>query len=446
MNNIKNLNEVCNIVVKTPVGKTEEATVTSIVQQGSVSGGVLCTASTAEITQEKLGGGCQIGEANMKALTFVDDIATPINEYQDLYTSNNSVAWFSSKKRLSLNVPKCKVLPVNTKPTDVIPRLKINNIVLQCVEKAEYLGDMFSDNGRNNKLIEERAKKGQSCIISAFSMCNEVTLGVHSIQTLLLLYKSLFIPVVLNNSRAWSNLTNQNILSLQTTQLKYLKRIFHAPRSTPNAVTFLETGSLPIEHEINVRRLNFLHHILTLTDNDPVKVVYGEQLKYKFEANWANNMEAAKRKYKIGLDREEVAAMSRAKWKNLVKRKVAKYALDELNCELAQLKVGSKLKPYNELMQQEYMGLLFPEETRVTFQIRSGVVDFKTVRKYWYDDCLCRLCKQGNEDVDHVVNACPEIPRSSNIDQLFTNDLDSMKEIAKRCVEFFEKIGTECSE
>ena len=57
----------------------------------------------------------------MKALTFVDDIATPINEYQDLYTSNNSVAWFSSKKRLSLNVPKCKVLPVKTKPTDVIP-------------------------------------------------------------------------------------------------------------------------------------------------------------------------------------------------------------------------------------------------------------------------------------------------------------------------------------
>ena len=65
LNNIKNLNKVCNIVVKTPVGMTGQAQVTSIVQQGSVSGGVLCSASTAEIIKEDLGRGCQVGGVKM---------------------------------------------------------------------------------------------------------------------------------------------------------------------------------------------------------------------------------------------------------------------------------------------------------------------------------------------------------------------------------------------
>ena len=43
---IKLLNSECNITVKTPVGTTDEFRVDNIVQQGSVSGGILCSAST----------------------------------------------------------------------------------------------------------------------------------------------------------------------------------------------------------------------------------------------------------------------------------------------------------------------------------------------------------------------------------------------------------------
>ena len=79
------LNKTCNITVKTPVGMTSEFTMHSIVQQGSVSGGALCVASTAEVTQEDLGQGCQIGALNIKALAFVDMLAAnrnPRNSYR----------------------------------------------------------------------------------------------------------------------------------------------------------------------------------------------------------------------------------------------------------------------------------------------------------------------------------------------------------------------------
>jgi hypothetical protein len=285
LNNIYNLNKTCNMVVKTPVGTTNEATINSIVQQGSVSGGVLCSASTAEVTKEDLGRGCQIGLANMKAVTFVDDITTINTEVEDTYTSHNSINWFSEKKRIQLNGPKCMAMGINLRPTDVLPRLKINGEAVKCVKEAVVLGDPFNSVGTNKHLIEDRTKKGKACIITAMSMCNEVTLGVYTIQTLLLLYRSLFLHVILHNSQAWCNITNLQITSLKTTQMKYLKRIFHAPSSTPNSITLLETGMMPIEQEINKRQLNFLHLILTLEENDPNKIVYKEQMKFSAEKN-----------------------------------------------------------------------------------------------------------------------------------------------------------------
>ena len=97
------MNETCEIIVKTPVGKTDEFTVNNIVQQGSVSGTALCVASIGEITQEDLGGGCQIGSTNIKALSFVDDIATACRNPRNTYTSHRNVEWFSDRKRLSLH-------------------------------------------------------------------------------------------------------------------------------------------------------------------------------------------------------------------------------------------------------------------------------------------------------------------------------------------------------
>ena len=118
------------------------------------------------------------------------------------------------------------------------------------------------------------------------SLCTDVTLGFHGVETLLLLYGSLFVQVVLFNAQAWSNLTQTDLKALQTIQLKYLKRMLHAPSSTSNAITFLETGVLPMSYKIHVRQLTFLHHIVTLSDNDPVKFTYQQQLLYN-APKWA---------------------------------------------------------------------------------------------------------------------------------------------------------------
>jgi hypothetical protein len=336
LNNLKNLNETCNIMVKTPMGMTEEAVVKSIVQQGSVSGGILCSASTGEVMKEDLGGGCQIGTANIKALAFVDDIANTNNEVPHTYTSHNNIVWFSKKKRIELNIPKCMGLCINRKPDTVIPRLKIDGEVIKWVNVAAYLGDNVNIRGTNRDLVEDRVKKGMACIVTATSMCNEVTMGVYTIQTMLLLYKSLFLQVVLQNSRAWCNLSKQDLKSLKTVQLKYLKRIFHTPPSTSNPLTLLETGSPPIEQEINKRQLIYLHKILNLDDTDPIKQVYCEQSKYCDEKNWSNEVKSLRVLYDIRETDSRITQYSKEQWKNIVKKKIKAFALNLLNQELSE--------------------------------------------------------------------------------------------------------------
>ena len=59
------------------------------------------------------------------------------------------------------------------------------------------------------------------------------------------------------------------------------------------------------------------------------------------------------------------------------------------------------------------------------------------MRKYNYDvgDTACRLCEGGEETVDHIVNCCKCIERTSTIpvDSLIREDVD---EVVKRVTMF----------
>ena len=378
LNLIRELNKQANIIVKAPLGKTEEFTVTNIVQQGSVCGGVLCSAATAEVGADINTGGTQIGTATVKALVYVDDIASINIHVGDVYNSHEKVKHFSKKKRLSFGEGKCIVLCVNLKPSDVTPRLYIDNKPLPVKDVAVYLGDNFNSKGTNTDLVEARVKKGKGCIVSSMALCSDVTMGAHAVETLLLMYQSLFLPVVLYNSQAWSNLTKTDISALQRIQLKFIKRIFHAPSSTSNPITFLETGILPIKYEIHIKQLGFLHHILTLPDDDIVNHTYKQQLQYP-APNWANEVAQLRTTYNITETDNDILSITKDKWKTIVKRNVANQALSDLCNEASSQKHAQNLLPYQNFICQQYIHKLPPAQCRKIFHIRSQTVDLYAV-------------------------------------------------------------------
>ena len=161
---------------------------------------------------------------------------------------------------------------------------------------------------------------------------------MYAVQTLLMLHHSLLIPVVLTNCCSWTKLSPANILLLQRVQTKYLKRTLHSPQSTPNAITFLETGVMPIEFEIHKRQLNYLHKVLTLDNDDPVKRMYNELLKYPCAQNWSNEIKTLRCKYNLLETDEEIESLNKGRWKRKVKKTIRQSALTFLNNEKKKLK------------------------------------------------------------------------------------------------------------
>ena len=138
-------------------------------------------------------------------------------------------------------------------------------------------------------------------MVSILALCEESGLGRYTVLSMVLLYHSVFVQMLIFNCQAWSHLTKENIVLLERLQLKFLKLILWLPLSTPNVFIFLEYGILPLGHEIQRRRLNFLHHILELDEADPVKLAYRQGLKLSHEPNWPNDIKDMRTKYGISL-------------------------------------------------------------------------------------------------------------------------------------------------
>ena len=74
-------------------------------------------------------------------------------------------------------------------------------------------------------LIEDRVAKGTMCMRSTIAECGDITLGQYAIESMIMMYKSVFVQTILFNSGAWCNLTKENLEKLKVLQMKYLKRI-----------------------------------------------------------------------------------------------------------------------------------------------------------------------------------------------------------------------------
>ena len=369
-------------------------------------GSSLCGAQTAEYGSDVAG--FQIGNYNVKPPIFVDDIAVIIRGIQNIVDAHLKALTFSKRKRLGFGHKKCVMLTINGKKGDIDPFLTIDDHVIEKVRLAKYLGDLFNDHGNNKDLIEARAKKANGKTISILSMCEEGNLGKYLILVMLLLYRTMFLATMLFNAEAWSHMTSDNIQKLKVEQLKYLKRTMAVPTSTPNCFVYLELGVLPIDSEIDLRQLNFLHHILNLEHDDPVRRVYHELRKFAHEKNWSNNIHDTLNKYTINMEDEEIRVLSRTEWKELIKKKVYARTLDILNAECGRGSKTAKLF-YEEFKCQEYVTALSPREARALFRVRSRTVLCKKNQKSsWTGDLFCRFGCQVEESQEHVIN-CPAI-------------------------------------
>lgn len=283
------------------------------------------------------------------------------------------------------------------------------------------------------------------CISSCFAECCDITLGQYAIHVLMVMYRSIFVQTILFNSGAWCNLTDTNIKRLKVIQMKYLKRVLHAPRATSNVAVLRELGVLPIESELHIRQLCFLHHILMLPNDDPVRSTYEQQKRFIAETSWYKEICNLLQKYELSTEESTITKMKKDAWMNLVKKKVTALAIKQMNSECKELSKMKHFPQIRNIQMQDYLRVMNPDKARLFFRIRSNMIEMRAICYYRFKDVSCRLCGEEDETLHHVLNICNYIDRTIIVElpDIHKRDEEINNLVVQR-VEQFRRKAKEC--
>ena len=340
---IYNLNRQAKVVVKTPYGLTTPFETEPIVKQGTVLGSALCSSSTAEYCGTNKG--VQVGDMMLSSLLYVDDLIDLTTTITDRLEAHKAALLFSKLNNLTLSGTKCYGLAINS--DDTPPTLMIDDTkAVLPAEMIVYLGDPFNWKGNNDDLIQDRVGRGTKAMNCITSLIYEVNLGMHQISVWMLLYRSLFISTVLFNSQTWSCLRQKDLDTLQSLQLRVLKKMVGVPTSTPNSFIFLELGLLPIGAEIHKRMLMYLHRILQLPTGDPVAEMFRnlKDLDQNGEKNWWTLVKTLLDKYNLNMDLKSIKSIKKCTFKTIVNNAVNDTVFEGLKKECGSLKKTAGLR------------------------------------------------------------------------------------------------------
>ena len=218
---------------------------------------------------------------------------------------------------------------------------------------------------------------------------------------------SLLLSTVLSNSEAWYNLTNKEIVELESVDEFLIRKVFSAHSKTPKETLYLESGNIPIRYILMSRRLNFLHYLLNEDENSLVGRFLKAQVECSGRGDWITTVKADMEELEMNMTLEDIKMLSKTGWKDLVSKKVQNRAFKYLT-DLKATHSKARNIQYQNLQLQSYLGSsennLTIQEKQFIFAARTRMLDVKANFKSSESDLSCRKCRKATEDQEHLLN------------------------------------------
>ena len=373
------------VAINTAVGLTERVPVDKIVQQGGTWGPLLCSNSMDTLgkkIRDKEGPSYLYkGTVRVLPLAMVDDINAISRCGIDSITLNTFINTQIELKRLKFHQQhnhegrtKCHVLHIGGNKSRCSD-LKVHGTPMEAVEHDTYLGDIISNDGKNKLNIEKRISKGLGIISQIMNILEIVTFGVHYVEIALLLRESIFINGILYNSEVWYGLSRAEVSDLEHLDRTLLRRILKTPVSTPIEALYLELGVQPIGEILKMRRIMYLHHLVTRMENEMLYKFFITKWTSPTKGDWSETVKENPKEYGIPEDLEFIRNKTKYSFKNLIKNRGKENTLRQL---LIMKGKHSKIKEleYTDLSIQEYFLLpeLEVEQSRTIFSFRTRTI------------------------------------------------------------------------
>ena len=407
---IARLDQECFVKVKTPCGETEEFELSDLVLQGSVFGPIKCCVQIDTLGRDCLAQDkCLYNYKNMVSvppLALIDDIVSITKCDADAIEANAVVNMKIESKKLRLSKDKCAQLHVGKNNLDKCDtNLKVHEDPMKRVHDGAYLGDIISDDGTIDKLIESRRQKGIGICSQVVGILSSVSLGFFFYKIAFTLRDAKLLNGMLTNAEVWNSIKSKHIDVLEKIDLMLMKKIINAHSMTAKEAFFLEAGLVPIKFMLSKRRLMYLWNILHRNENELLKRFYIAQKLSRTKNDWTELVDKDKSDLGIDLTDDEISRMKESEFKNIVNIAATKMTLLNLNKTAdshskSRILIKSKLERENYFDDQRFSR----SDVELLFKLRTRMVDLKSNFSNKYGtDIACRLCQVQVECQEHIL-------------------------------------------
>jgi hypothetical protein len=363
--------------------------------------------------------GFTVGTIDVAAPTCADDIALISDNPITLQALLNLAVYDAHNERYEYSATKSKIMVVNNNTksrswTSASP-WELDGRILEVTEQETHLGIQRTSNGRAQKSVEsniQRARRASYALVG---------IGLHGINGLhirvnLQLWNCYILPRLVYGLEVLPPSDPGNG-DLDAYQRQTLRKLLHLPQGTATSGLYLILGQLPVSDVLS-------RNILTLFINiarNPGTVEHNMinrqlALKNVTSCSWINTVKALVTRYDLpSIYQLFMNPPSKHMWKRMLRQNIASHVTCRLRLEASR---KTTLRYLN--VEACNPGQLHPSLASVANSPRDIVRGCVKIRlllgQYRLQADIarqsggkptCLSCKQGPEDLFHVVFACP---------------------------------------
>ena len=201
----------------------------------------------------------------------------------------------------------------------------------------KYLGETL----KNDLKITQHLKKEKTNIQSIFDVCiyttkNEILSQIET-RTLIKLYQTKILPALLYGCET-RYINKEDTKELTNIQFTIIRTILKLSISAPKPALLGEIRELPIELNINERKLMYLHKAITSkTRINDISHIQIEEYNNNKESIINQNITLLE-KYNINETKQVISLITKSKWTKLLKTKIEENTIEIYKKESEALK------------------------------------------------------------------------------------------------------------
>ena len=230
-------------------------------------------------TIEQSSDGLKINNISYSCPTSADDMVLVSLSKNGLGRLVDTCYLNSQKERYRYNSDKSNVVVFNENKHEMQTHSRewqIGPNTLKEVEQYTHLGIVCNKTLNAEVNIEEACSKLRKTFfgLADYKVYRE---GTHPI-TLKHLYKTIVLPRALYGCELWGTLSAAQLKPLERTHRQCIKYMQSLPRYTRTDIALSCIGMVPIEHEINKRKLQLFGQLCNLPNDNRIKILFTTRL------------------------------------------------------------------------------------------------------------------------------------------------------------------------